>query len=207
MTVVLFTCWFSHIWCSAAGFVESGLLWWKGLWSSYNRCRPQHLSISVCRERERAEVRIENRQKIGKEMKKWVKEWDWARKSERKVITVIMTINLPLKHPNNMLLLCLNVCWYGQKKKVKCQVVCASVRNPCRVSPLLNAALALVSAVSPQDWIRCTLMFSDSRSLLQPRLSTVCVWADHWNTRVGSCHKNMKEVVRFQEEDSLDMLG
>lgn len=93
-------------------------------------------------------------------------------------------------------------------RKVKCQVVCASVRNPCRVSPLLNAALALVSAVSPQDWIRCTLMFSDSRSLLQPRLSTVCVWADHWNTRrVGSCHKNMKEVARFQEEDSLDMLG
>lgn len=31
-------------------------------------------SISVCRERERAEVRIENRQKIGREMKKGVKE-------------------------------------------------------------------------------------------------------------------------------------
>ncbi len=95
---VLFTCRYSHIWCSAAGFLESvlrraNLFWWKGLWSSYRQCMTQYLNISISGERDglqKWEWENGKGRKIGNEMKKWVnkiEESEWAWKRGSRVIT------------------------------------------------------------------------------------------------------------------------
>lgn len=51
-----------------------------------------------------------------------------------------------------------------RKGPSKCQVVCASVKNACRASSPLNAALVLVSVMSLDNWIGYSLTLSDSHS-------------------------------------------
>lgn len=75
-----------------------------------------------------------------------------------------------------------------RKGPSKCQVVCASVKNACRASSLLNAALALVSVMSLDNWIRHSLTLSDSHSSSlcpwqqKPRPGKLLKWTDRWNT-------------------------
>lgn len=57
-----------------------------------------------------------------------------------------------------------------RKGPSKCQVVCASVKNACRASSLLNVALALVSVMSLDNWIRYPLTLFDSHSF------SLCLW-------------------------------
>lgn len=57
-----------------------------------------------------------------------------------------------------------------RKGPSKCQVVCASVKNACRASSLLNVALALVSVMSLDNWIRYPLTLCDSHSF------SLCLW-------------------------------
>lgn len=79
-----------------------------------------------------------------------------------------------------------------RKGPSKCQVVCASVKNACRASSLLNAALALVSVMSLDNWIRYFLTLSDSHSFSlcrrqqKPRPGKLPVWTDVWERCRGS---------------------
>lgn len=75
-----------------------------------------------------------------------------------------------------------------KKGPSKCQVVCASVKNACWASSPLNAALALVSVMSLDNWIRYSLTLSESHSFplcqwqQKNRTGKLSVWTDFFET-------------------------